>query len=90
MRGRKDGYGQYNSGNYCNPTLDRLVVDTQSETNEAVRAIRLQKIEEIAYRDAAFIPLHWQNLAWAAKKGVDIEPIVNVFNFPYIGDLVVQ
>ena len=86
----KTGYGQYNSGNYCNPTLDRLVVDTQSETNEAVRAIRLQKIEEIAYRDAAFIPLHWQNLAWAAKKGVDIEPIVNVFNFPYIGDLVVQ
>ena len=84
------GYGQYNSGNYCNPTFDRLVLDVQSETNEKVRAIRLQKIEEIAHREAAFVPLHWQNLAWAARKGVDIAPVVNVTNFPYLGDLVIK
>lgn len=84
------GYGQYNSGNYCNTVFDRLVLDVQSETNDAVRAIRLQKIEEIAYREAAFVPLHWQNLAWAARKGVNIKPVVNVLNFPYLGDLVVK
>lgn len=84
------GYGQYNSGNYCNPALDALVRDAQSETNEAKRALLLKKVEEIAYRDAAFVPLHWQNLAWAARKGVDIAPVVNVFNFPYLGDLVVK
>ena len=84
------GYGQYNSGNYCNPVFDRLVLDVQSETNDAVRAIRLQKIEEIAHREAAFVPLHWQNLAWAARKGVNIKPVVNVQNFPYLGDLVVK
>ena len=81
------GYGQYNGGNYCNPTLDRLVLDVQSEVNDKVRSVRLQKVEEIAYKDAAFVPLHWQNLAWGARKGVNIEPIVNVFNFPYLGDL---
>ena len=84
------GFGQYNSGNYCNPVFDRLVLDVQSETNDKVRAIRLQKIEEIAHNEAAFVPLHWQNLAWASRKGVNIKPIVNVLNFPYLGDLVMD
>ncbi|MGI9307190.1 MAG: ABC transporter substrate-binding protein [Gammaproteobacteria bacterium] len=87
---KETGYGQYNTGNYCNPTFDRLVLDVQSETNEKVRAIRLQKIEEIAHKEAAFVPLHWQNLAWAAGKKVNIKPIVNVQNFPYLGDLVIK
>jgi peptide/nickel transport system substrate-binding protein len=36
------------------------------------------------------VPLHWQNLSWAAKKNVDIEPVVNIMDFPYLGDLVVN
>ncbi|HHO75631.1 MAG TPA: hypothetical protein ENN05_04275 [Deltaproteobacteria bacterium] len=40
--------------------------------------------------DAAYVPLHWQNLSWAGKKNLNIEPIVNVMNFPYIGDLVID
>jgi peptide/nickel transport system substrate-binding protein len=36
------------------------------------------------------MPLHWQNLAWAVRKGVDLDPIVNALNFPYMGDLVVR
>ena len=84
------GYGQYNSGNYCNEELDKLVLDAQTNTDETSRAKGLQRIEQIAHEDAAFVPLHWQNLAWGARKGVDIEPIVNVFNFPYLGDLVIR
>lgn len=84
------GFGQYNSGNYCNPALDRLAIDVQSETNPQVRDIRLKKIEEIAYKEAAFVPLHWQNLSWAARNGVNIDPVVNPMNFPYLGDLVVR
>ena len=84
------GYGQYNSGNYCNPALDSLVRDAQSQTIGPARSLILKKVEQIAYRDAAFVPLHWQNLAWAARKGVNLKPIVNVFNFPYLGDLVMQ
>ncbi len=83
------GYGQYNSGNYANPTVDKLVLQTQSMTDRQARARLLQQIERILYEDAAFVPLHWQHLAWAARKGVDIEPVVNVMNFPYLGDLVV-
>ena len=86
----ESGYGQYNSGNYCNPSLDKLVRDAQSQTIGPARALILQKVEKIAYREAAFVPLHWQNLAWASARNVKIKPIVNVFNFPYLGDLVME
>ncbi|WP_169544477.1 ABC transporter substrate-binding protein [Sneathiella aquimaris] len=84
------GYGQYNSGNYSNAKVDELVLKSQSMTDPVERSKVLQMVEKILYDDAAFVPLHWQNLAWAARKGVNIEPIVNVMNFPYLGDLVVD
>lgn len=84
------GYGQYNSGNYSNAKVDELVVKSQSMTNPVERAKVLQEVEKVLYDEAAFVPLHWQNLAWAARKGVNIEPVVNVMNFPYLGDLVIE
>jgi peptide/nickel transport system substrate-binding protein len=84
------GKGQYNSGNYCNPKLDELVNQANVETDKAKRIALLQEVERIAYDDAAYVPLHWQNLSWAAKKNVDIEPVVNIMDFPYLGDLVVE
>ncbi len=87
---KETGYGQYNSGNYCNPKLDELVLASQTETDLDKRAQLLQEVERIAHDDAAFVPLHWQNLSWAAKKNVMLEPIVNVMDFPYFGDLVVE
>jgi len=84
------GYGQYNSGNYSNPTLDRLVIHSQTMTDKKARAKLLQEVEQILYEDAAFVPLHWQHLAWAAKKGVNIAPVINIRNLPYLGDLVID
>ncbi|HEY9038140.1 MAG TPA: ABC transporter substrate-binding protein [Roseovarius sp.] len=84
------GKGQYNSGNYSNPEVDSMTMATLTETDADKRARDLQQIEKLLYDDAAFIPLHWQDLAWAARKGVDIEPVLNVMNFPYLGDLVIE
>ena len=84
------GSGQYNAGNYCNPELDALVEKANVETDLNKRAAMLQEVEQRLYDEAAFIPLHWQDLAWASKKSVQIEPILNVMNFPYLGDLVVE
>lgn len=84
------GKGQYNSGNYCNTELDELINQSNVETDKAKRVALLQEVERIAYNDAAYVPLHWQNLSWAAKKGVDIEPVVNIMDFPYLGDLVIE
>lgn len=84
------GAGQYNASNYCNPELDKLVADANVELDKQKRAEMLQQAEKIVYDDAAVIMLHWQDLAWAADTNVDLEPIVNVMNFPYLGDLVVE
>ncbi|SEL16832.1 ABC transporter substrate-binding protein [Pacificibacter marinus] len=84
------GNGQYNSGNYCNPEADALMLASNTEVDPAKRAAMLQKLEGILYEEAAFIPLHWQNLAWGARSGVDAAPILNAMDFPYFGDLVVS
>ncbi|MEM9146342.1 MAG: ABC transporter substrate-binding protein [Pseudomonadota bacterium] len=84
------GRGQYNSGNYSNAKVDELTVASLTETDEAARAGMLQEIEKILYDDAAFVPFHWQDLAWAARKDVHIERVVNAMNFPYLGDLVID
>ncbi|MGI9275551.1 MAG: ABC transporter substrate-binding protein [Endozoicomonas sp.] len=86
----KTGWGQYNSGNYCNTKVDAMVRDAGSETDPAKRAALLQEVERTLYEEAAYVPLHWQNLAWGTGKNVAAEDIVNVMNFPYLGDLVVK
>ncbi|EKO3423592.1 ABC transporter substrate-binding protein [Vibrio fluvialis] len=89
-RNEETGKGQYNCGHYSNPEVDKLVEASNLETDPAKRAQMLQKVEATLYNDAAFVPLHWQNLAWGAKSTLDIKPIVNPMEFPYFGDLVVK
>ncbi|WP_154180555.1 ABC transporter substrate-binding protein [Vibrio furnissii] len=89
-RNEETGKGQYNCGHYSNPEVDKLVEASNVETDPAKRAQMLQNVESILYKDAAFVPLHWQNLAWGAKSTLDIKPIVNPMEFPYFGDLVVK
>ena len=87
---KETGYGQYNSGNYCNPKVDELIMKAMTETDLAKRSAMLQEVEQITYDDAAYIPMHWENLSWASKSNLMIETIVNIQNFPYFGDLVAQ
>ncbi len=84
------GRGQYNSGAYSNAEVDSLTEASLLETDNAKRAEMLREVEQILYDEAAFVPLHWQNLSWAARKGVGIEAVINVQNFPYLGDLVIE
>ena len=70
--------------------VDSLALKVQAETDEVKRTGMLQKMEKIAYDEAAFVPLHWQDLSWAGKNNLGIESIVNVMNFPYFGDLVIK
>ncbi|MCG6202846.1 ABC transporter substrate-binding protein [Psychromonas antarctica] len=89
-RNEETGKGAYNCGYYSNPVVDNLVNSANTETDPAKRAVMLQKVEQTLYKDAAFVPLHWQNLAWGAKSNLQVEPIVNALNQPYFGDLVVK
>jgi peptide/nickel transport system substrate-binding protein len=87
---KETGYGQYNSGEYCNPEIDKLTLAAQSETDLEKRAKILKNIEAILYDDAAFVPFHWQNHSYGAKNRFNVKAIVNTMNFPYFGDLVVK
>ncbi len=84
------GYGQYNAGAYSNPDVDRLTMQTQTMTDPAARAEVLKKIERILSEDAAMLPIQWQHLAWGSRKNVNIEPIVNAIDMPYLADLVID
>ncbi|MGL5993075.1 MAG: ABC transporter substrate-binding protein, partial [Aeromonas sobria] len=85
----KTGMGQYNCAGYANAEADKLIEQANAETDPAKRAEMLKKVEAMVIEDAAYVPLHWEDLAYGAKKNVDIKPVVNVMNFPYLGDLVV-
>ncbi len=87
---KETGYGQYNSGNYCNKKVDKLTMAAQTETNVKKRIKILQQVEQIMYDDAAYVPFHWQNHSYAARNGLDVGAIINTMNFPYIGDLVMD
>ncbi len=87
---KKTGYGQYNAGYYSNKFIDTLIEETRSMNDLKLRPQLLQRVEKLLYDDAAFVPLHWQHLAWAARKGVRIEEVVNAMNMPYLGDLVIE
>lgn len=89
-RNEETGRGQYNCGHYANNTLDELIDNANLETDEKKRGLMLQQAEQILYDDAAFVPLHWQDLAWGARDNVLAEPVVNALDFPYLGDLVVE
>jgi len=89
-RDAETGKGQYNCGGYSNPAIDKLVNDSNTETDLVKRGQMLKQVEATLYDEAAFVPLHWQDPSWAAKSNVEIGPIVNGMNFPYFGDLVVK
>ncbi|MCE5243631.1 MAG: ABC transporter substrate-binding protein [Desulfobacteraceae bacterium] len=88
-KNKEKGYGQYNAG-YCNPKVDELLLAAQAETDKTKRAKILQEVETITYNDAAFIPLHYEPLAWGTKKNLNTEEVVNVMDFPHFEKLVIK
>jgi len=86
----QSGKGQYNCGYYSNAEVDKLVEASNHEVDVAKRTAMLQQIEQILADDAAFVPVHWQNLSWGAKKNVGVEEIINPLDLPHYGDLKVS
>ncbi len=92
MTPNKDtGRGQYNAGFFSNAEMDKLVEAANSEMDPAKRSELLKKVSKIEYDQAAFVPLHWQNLAWGYNNKIkNMKENVNLRNFPLFGDIVVE
>ena len=73
LLGTRDGTrGVFNNGGYSNPKLDELTDRIQVETDQARRQAMISEAAKIIRDDAAYIPLHQQQIVWAARNGVDI------------------
>jgi len=90
-RNSETGAGQYNCGFYSNTKVDNLIKEANKTVDSTKRAQILQDVSNIEYKEAAFVPLHWQNHAWGySNKFENFPEIVNLKNFPDFGDLIVK
>lgn len=87
----QSGRGEYNFGGYCNPEIDKHVLEADAEQDMGKRSELLSKAVQAAYDDAAFIPLHYEPHSWASSKRVtNAKGIVNRANNAYFGDTIIE
>ncbi len=73
LAGTRDGTrGVFNNGGYSNPNLDRLTDRIAVETDAAARQRMISEAAAILREDAAYVPLHQQQIVWAARQGVEM------------------
>jgi peptide/nickel transport system substrate-binding protein len=68
------GTGSLNRARYSNPQFDEKLRRAASEFDEATRSKLLGEATRVAIEDAGILPLYWQKLYWAARKGVVVDP----------------
>jgi peptide/nickel transport system substrate-binding protein len=68
------GMGPFNWSQYSNEKMDALLEQALATVDNAKREKLLQEATEIALRDQAVIPLHYQVNTWAARKGYVYTP----------------
>jgi peptide/nickel transport system substrate-binding protein len=73
LAGTRDGSrGVFNNGGYSNPKLDDLIRRIGVETDQEARQRMISEAAVVLREDAAYIPLHQQQIVWAARQGVEI------------------
>jgi peptide/nickel transport system substrate-binding protein len=64
--------GLFNNGGYSNPDIDRLTDRIAVETDPAARQRMISEAATTLRDDAAYAPLHQQQIVWAARQGVEM------------------
>jgi peptide/nickel transport system substrate-binding protein len=67
------GTGSLNRARYSNTAFDEVLRRASAEFDEAKRSLLLASATKIAMDDAAILPLYWQKLYWAARKGFVVD-----------------
>ena len=79
------GTGQFNLGSYCNPKVDQLTRQIQSETDTAKRTQLIHEAFKLHSDDIGHLPLHQQSLAWGVARKIDLVQLAdNFMPFKYI------
>ncbi len=69
---RNGSRGVFNNGGYSNPRFDGLLDQIAVETDPAKRQAYISQASKILQEDVAYIPLHQQQIVWAARQGVEV------------------
>ena len=73
------GSGQFNLGAYCNPKVDELTVQIQSETDKTKRDALIKEAFKLHSDDIGHLPLHQQALAWGVANNVTLAQLADNF-----------
>jgi len=77
------GYGAWNWGGYSNPRLDQLVAQSLGTVDAAKRETVAREAAALAASETAFIPLHYQIVTWAMRKGLTYTARTDEFTFAH-------
>ncbi len=67
------GTGSLNRARYSNTGFDEMLRKASAEFDEPKRSALLASATRIAMDDAAILPLYWQKLYWAGRKGFVVD-----------------
>ncbi len=77
--------GGYNIGGYSNPDLDLLLAEIQAGADPVKRRDLLVQALTLVKDDFAYIPLHQQDLVWAARDNIELaQPPDGSFSLRYV------
>ncbi len=68
------GTGSLNRARYSNHQFDALLQHAAATFDEPERNALLAEATHVAMDDAGILPLYWQKLFWAARKGFVVDP----------------
>ena len=71
---KEAGTGSLNRARYSNAQFDALLKQAATEFDEAKRNKLLADATRVAMEDGGILPLYWQKLYWAARKGYVVDP----------------
>ncbi len=71
---KEAGTGSLNRARYSNPQFDAVLKQAAAEFDEGKRNRLLAEATRLAMEDAGILPIYWQKLYWAARKGYVVDP----------------
>ncbi|MEJ0019259.1 MAG: ABC transporter substrate-binding protein [Acetobacteraceae bacterium] len=71
---KEAGTGSLNRARYSNPKFDAMLRAASAEFDETKRNKMLADATREAMEDGGILPIYWQKLYWAARKGITVDP----------------
>jgi peptide/nickel transport system substrate-binding protein len=71
---KEAGTGSINRARYSNLKFDAALKQAAAEFEETKRNKLLADATRLAMEDAGILPMYWQKLYWAARRGFVVDP----------------